>query len=803
MAAWYDSIDLLLVTSGPEVTVETGPLPPFEAIVAGVPVIGSPCGNFSFVPGPKFATVNEGIAILRSLMSDPTQVVEVAKEQRESVLASWTYDALARKWSAMFEAVINNKPAATKQIHRMNNLGHYVVPESVRGGVCVDIGGNTGAFTHKYQDFFKAIDIYEPQQECRAIIEKRLAGLTHIKLYSDAVYHTSGETLRMVSHTNRDSGSVALDTDAIEIKEWTPNVIVEDAVSTVSLEDVIERAGGSVDYMKIDCETSEYNFLMGKDLSPIRYLGIELSWQIGPERWSSLVTHIQKWFRLLEGSADFTPGRNKECFFERLINEEITAVLNVYKRPHVLAEQVAAIRAQTVKPKAIFIWNNGNKEVDLSVYKADPLFRVFDSDRNFGVWSRFIAASMAPTEHICVFDDDTIPGPRWFENCATQMKRREALYGTIGVVFKYPNTYYDVEKRYGWDGPRDEAIPVDIVGHAWFFKRSWFKYYFAEEPQVHSRSRNGEDIHFSHMLQKYANIPTYVPPHPPACRDLWGSMPKTAFGYGCDGMSETFRIEFGSVHAAFQHNVAGGFRLIKHRQHATSVTDFDYFCKRILERKPFAIVRPGDGEYIVMQNQTIKVLDKWTFTAGGSLASELTEALELAAKTGCHIGIPCTCCNAKMATWYRDRFKVPLPWLTFANIFVNRNWTAWVRFLKENAISFTLIGPAYKEGHFLVEKFIPVPEFLVDVWDTQGAEHVDRVLVEVRRHRGKIYLFSCGPIAKIMVARAWAAHPHNLYLDIGSSLDSFMKGSVTRTYMVEGSDYSKLVCKFTPEFLPS
>jgi FkbM family methyltransferase len=51
--------------------------------------------------------VEEGVAILQSLLSDPTQVVEVAKDQRESVLASWTYDALASKWTALFEATMN------------------------------------------------------------------------------------------------------------------------------------------------------------------------------------------------------------------------------------------------------------------------------------------------------------------------------------------------------------------------------------------------------------------------------------------------------------------------------------------------------------------------------------------------------------------------------------------------------------------------------------------------------------------------------------------------------------------------
>jgi hypothetical protein len=30
-------------------------------------------------------------------------------------------------------------------------------------------------------------------------------------------------------------------------------------------------------------------------------------------------------------------------------------------------------------------------------------------------------------------------------------------------------------------------------------------------------------MHFSYMLQKYANIPTYVPPHPRNNKELWGS----------------------------------------------------------------------------------------------------------------------------------------------------------------------------------------------------------------------------------------------------------------------------------------
>lgn len=474
----------------------------------------------------------------------------------------------------------------------------------------------------------------------------------------------------------------------------------------------------------------------------------------------------------------------------------ITAIINVFKRPHTLPEQVAAIRAQSIPPTCIFIWNNGNRNVDLSPYMNDPLFRVFNNSHNFGVWSRFLLATMAPTEHVCIFDDDTIPGTEWFANCMQQMNVREALYGTIGVLFRYPDNHYEYEKRYGWDGPSIHSMPVDIVGHAWFFKRQWLKYFFMDEPQVHSRSRNGEDIHFSHVLQKYANIPTYVPPHHPNNMATWGSMPKTAWAYGCDGTSET-----GAIHEAFKHNIKNGFRIMKHRQNATSEGDFQYFCNLIKGRRPFALIRPADGEYLIQQNRTLTNIDNWTFTQGGKLAKDLTDAIILAERKCCHIGIPCMCCNKEMAWWYRDRFHINPQYLTFANVFVNRNWKNWINFLKENQVPFTYIGPSAKSNDFIVEKFIRIPEYLVNDWDTAGDDYVKMVLDEVTKKRHSIFMFSCGPIAKIMIAKAWAAHPHNIYLDVGSSLDLYMKGSTNRDYTKDGTHHANLICKFTPDFI--
>jgi|UniRef100_A0A6C0BG68 hypothetical protein len=35
------------------------------------------------------------------------------------------------------------------------HLGNYHVPQNAVNGVCVDIGGNTGQFSIKYNDFLK------------------------------------------------------------------------------------------------------------------------------------------------------------------------------------------------------------------------------------------------------------------------------------------------------------------------------------------------------------------------------------------------------------------------------------------------------------------------------------------------------------------------------------------------------------------------------------------------------------------------------------------------------------------------
>ena len=235
----------------------------------------------------------------------------------------------------------------------------------------------------------------------------------------------------------------------------------------------------------------------------------------------------------------------------------ITAILNGYKRPQFLQEQIDAIKNQSIPPSEIMLWQNLSEGFDTEITKN---LTTVVSNTNLGVWARFAFALNAKTEYICIFDDDTIPGSMWFENCLNTMKSHEGLLGTIGLIYDTPNAYRP-NTRYGWDGPNEKTVKVDIVGHAWFFKREWLSTFWKEFPPA-DINVVGEDMHFSYMLQKYLGLGTYVPPHPKHVKEMWGSIKGWEMGIEKNGVSNN---ESNIHHMDRYHKqlINDGFKLVK------------------------------------------------------------------------------------------------------------------------------------------------------------------------------------------------------------------------------------------------
>ena len=197
----------------------------------------------------------------------------------------------------------------------------------------------------------------------------------------------------------------------------------------------------------------------------------------------------------------------------------ITVVLTVYRRPHLLAPQLAAIRSQSVQPDAIWIWANEPDEEMTSALKLSSVDRIVTSDVNAHFHARFALAQTAPTEFVALFDDDTIPGGHWFANCLETMHRRPGILGTAGCRLRGP--FYAGRTVHGWHVPSADPIEVDIVGHGWFLRKQWLKYLFAESA---TNAINGEDIELCARSFRLAGIRAFCPSHPPDDRSRWGSL---------------------------------------------------------------------------------------------------------------------------------------------------------------------------------------------------------------------------------------------------------------------------------------
>ena len=238
----------------------------------------------------------------------------------------------------------------------------------------------------------------------------------------------------------------------------------------------------------------------------------------------------EPWFKGTKGEQliDFVDSQ-REIVIEKVTNKlfeeiptkegDITVILNCYRRPYNLKMQVDAIRAQTVSPVQIWLWVNyheDSKDFDPKTLGVD---KVFDNNFNWKFYGRFAAALLADTEYIAIYDDDTIPGKKWHENCLNTMKTHEGILGSAGIILK--SDRYINHDRCGWPTQNANTTPVDLVGHAWFFKRKWLRYLWQEKPVTWD---NGEDIQFAFMAKIYGGIPTYCPPHPPSDRELHGSI---------------------------------------------------------------------------------------------------------------------------------------------------------------------------------------------------------------------------------------------------------------------------------------
>ena len=256
---------------------------------------------------------------------------------------------------------------------------------------------------------------------------------------------------------------------------------------------------------------------------------------------------------------------------------DITIILGHYKRWYNLREQFESIKAQTIQPKEIWIVQNSDYfEIPQDI--KDQCI-VIQSNNNLWVWFRFTVGLLAKTKYICMFDDDTIPGNKWLENCLNESQKQRWLYGTIWCVFgmacpdflwhltqEQSKEYYYSHIRHWRANSNEQTVEVDLVWHSWFFEREFLSIYF-KDPIDPDYPYCWEDMHFTYALQKYLWLWTYVPPHPKDDLEMRGSRKGWELGTKDSSWAQRSRADWNDIYDQFYKWLRNkGFKILQDKE---------------------------------------------------------------------------------------------------------------------------------------------------------------------------------------------------------------------------------------------
>ena len=194
---------------------------------------------------------------------------------------------------------------------------------------------------------------------------------------------------------------------------------------------------------------------------------------------------------------------------ERKTEEDLTVLLTVFKR-RTLRLQLEAIERQTIRPKRVVVFQNGNyRKLPIRLLRSRGVDYVLNS-WNTKFFGRFAYLLSAETEYVAVLDDDVVPGVRCLENYLNQSRSLGAIIGGNGRIAR-TNSAVDDLNQPNDIGTRAAATLVDFVGHLWMFhKRNLFDMFSYEPVAYHT----GEDMHLCFAAKLRSGVPSYVAAQP-------------------------------------------------------------------------------------------------------------------------------------------------------------------------------------------------------------------------------------------------------------------------------------------------
>ncbi len=211
----------------------------------------------------------------------------------------------------------------------------YKIPSEINNKIAIDLGCNVGLFVAENHTKFEklyAIDasyqnFLATLKRVRELAEEEGAALTdsgwnvrfdersgtahirdrgvdgpqNIACFNLAAAKDSGEIVKIYRHDRNGNSVSPITAKDMFVRsyagDWDEDKETYHNVHTISLEGLYNFFDTDyIDYLKIDIEGAEYDFLLGKDLSRIGSMGIEIHGTLGQAKKDQLKEHIAQYF---------------------------------------------------------------------------------------------------------------------------------------------------------------------------------------------------------------------------------------------------------------------------------------------------------------------------------------------------------------------------------------------------------------------------------------------------------------------------------------------------------------------------
>lgn len=229
--------------------------------------------------------------------------------------------------------------------------------------------------------------------------------------------------------------------------------------------------------------------------------------------------------------------------------------------------------------------------------------------------------------------------------------------------------------------------------------------------------------------------------------------------------------------------------------------DIKIFRDKIESGENFTFSKYADGEWAVMKNRELnnnEFLFKSNDDKYKQARQSLIESFQYKNERY-YVGISCPCCQGI------DTFREMKSFsgqddshLTWANLWVNSNYSFFVEQIIPIFSNRKIVLVCNKSG--LIERlpFTPIKIFGIDnnAW-IESYNTINDIKKYISEHKieDSTFLFCCGPFGNILAYELTKCCQNNMYLDIGSTLNPWLRSAGFERYYYLGNNvFSRMEC---------